>query len=59
VKYVIPLRDGKIAQPEEGELHQRFKNKRKLKNTLVWSVDIDTKDKTKSFYAGLQMLWDA
>jgi hypothetical protein len=57
VKCVIPLYDGKIVPPEEGELHRRFF--RKYTNPPAWSVNIDKKDKEKSIGAGLQMLWDA
>ena len=50
---VIPLYDGYIVPPEEGELHRRYRKSSALK-PLVWSVDID-----KSFaLRSLQLLWD-
>jgi hypothetical protein len=58
VKSVIPLYDGGIVKPEEGELHRRFPT---IKTTvdldrLVWSVNID---KPKSRMAqSLRLLWD-
>jgi hypothetical protein len=59
VKCVIPLYDGHIVQPEEGELHRRYPHNLKITARLdppVWSVDID---KRKSpMILGLQLLWD-
>jgi hypothetical protein len=57
VKCVIPLYDGYIAQPEEGELHRGSSKKSTDEmGRLVWSVDID---KSKSRMAQmLRLLWD-
>jgi hypothetical protein len=53
VKCVIPLYDGRIVQPEEGELHRKYPAK---SDPPVWSADID---KRKGAMArGLQLLWD-
>ena len=52
VEYEIPDYEGRIAQPEEGELYQRsYKSIPK-----VWSVDIDQKG---ILSRSLQLLWDA
>ena len=48
---VIPLNDGYIAQPMEGELYRRTFNYLDLQ---VWGVNIDK----KSGMRGLQLLWD-
>lgn len=63
VKCVIPLYDGYVRQPKEGELHRKS-----LRNTTVdklnqpvWSVDLD-KPKGGATYGAvraLQLLWDA
>ena len=47
VKCVMPLYDGFVCCPKEGELHRR-KNK-------VWNRNID---KSKATKRGLQLLWD-
>jgi hypothetical protein len=60
VKCVIPLYDGSIVPPEEGELHRRLPITKKSTvewDRLVWSLNID---KSKSLAAQrLQLLWDA
>jgi hypothetical protein len=57
VKCVIPNYDGYIVQPEEGELHRRFRKKADELNQLVWSVNVD---KPKSIMLQrLRLLWDA
>jgi hypothetical protein len=55
VKCVIPLYDGYIVQPKEGELHRRYL--RKKVELVVWSLNID---KSKSVMKrGFRSLWDA
>jgi hypothetical protein len=60
VKCVIPFYDGRITQPEEGELFRRSlsPNRRKdaVSKHVVWSVNIDKKSLRAR---GLQLLWDA
>ena len=62
VKCVIPLYDGNIVPPKEGELHRRSSlryHRGFVKVTIgefdppVWSADIDN-----SPMRGLQLLWD-
>ena len=55
VKCVIPLYDGYIAPPKEGELHRRYCRTIDDLDPPAWSVDIDKSDK----FRGLQLLWDA
>jgi hypothetical protein len=57
VKCVIPLYDGRIAPPEEGELYRRSLSPNRGKCIQkIWNVNIDQ----KSIMArSLQMLWDA
>jgi hypothetical protein len=56
VQCVIPLYDGYIAWPKEGELHQKAYPFSKLDHQ-VWSANID---KPKGLMQrGLQLLWDA
>jgi hypothetical protein len=59
VKCVIPLYDGKIAQPEEGELYRRSLSRRKDSESkhVVWRINIDKKCLLKA--RGFQVLWDA
>ena len=57
VKCVVPLYDGWIRFPKEGELYRRSKNIRKMGQS-VWSVDVD-KSKSVLMKRGLQLLWDA
>ena len=59
VKCVIPLYDGHIVKPKEGELHRRCTSKKVIDklNPPVWCVDID--NRKKKTYRGLQLLWDA
>jgi len=53
VKCVIPLYDGYIAPPQEGELYRRtFRSF----HHRVWSVNID---EPSMLNRGLQLLWDA
>ena len=59
VKCVIPLYDGYICCPKEGELYQKKSGLKACQK--VWSVDIDkplAKGRSK-FTTGLQLLWDA
>jgi hypothetical protein len=58
VKCVIPLYDGKIVPPKEGELHRRTHGNVNLDHPTAvkaWSVDID---KNNSMGRGLHLLWD-
>jgi hypothetical protein len=58
VKCVIPLYDGYIVPPEEGELHRRFRRKKKvaIEQVPVWSVNID---KPKgAMIPAFRLLWD-
>ena len=53
VKCVLPLYDGFIGCPKEGELHRRTR----YTSQSVWSVNID---KSKGILIpGLRLLWDA
>ena len=54
VKCVIPLYDGYIVSPKEGELHRRSWKARKNLNPRAWSADIDK----SVLFRGLQLLWD-
>jgi hypothetical protein len=55
VKCVIPLYDGYICAPREGELHR--KSQQVLRKVQpVWSVNID---KSKRMLRGRELLWDA
>jgi hypothetical protein len=56
VKCVIPLYDGYISPPEEGELHSRFSRKLNKLNPQVWGINIDKKG---VMVRALQLLWDA
>jgi hypothetical protein len=58
VKCVIPLYDGRIVPPKEGQLHRRFPVKLNVDlDRLVWSVNIDN---LKSCMAqSFRLLWDA
>jgi hypothetical protein len=57
VKCVIPLYDGYIAPPKEGELHRGSRiNSKDKKGQQVWSVDVD---KSKIMVQSLRLLWDA
>jgi len=61
VKCVVPLYDGQIVPPQEGELHQRSPSRTVNKvQPRVWSFNIDNlKAKGVNVKArGLQMLWD-
>ncbi|KAF8816989.1 hypothetical protein BYT27DRAFT_7237721 [Phlegmacium glaucopus] len=60
VKCVMPLYDGYIGRPKEGELHQRipFPKKAPIKDTQVWSVNLD-EPKRGLVIPGLRLLWDA
>jgi hypothetical protein len=51
VKCVLPLYDGYICCPEEGELY------RKYTESAVWSVNIDKSE--GGLLRGFQLLWDA
>jgi hypothetical protein len=51
VKCVLPLYDGYICCPEEGELYRKFAE------SAVWSVNIDKSE--GGLLRALQLLWDA
>jgi hypothetical protein len=51
VKRAMPLYDGYVHCPKEGELHW----KAHYNNQQVWSLNID---KSKFLKQGLQLLWD-
>ena len=56
VKCVIPLYDGHIGKPKEGELYRRSVRKAIDKmNPPVWGVNIDQKS---PMMEGFQLLWD-
>jgi hypothetical protein len=57
VKCVIPLYDGYIVQPEEGELHRRTPNKTTDEDQRVWSVNVDNPKRLMS--QSFKLLWDA
>jgi hypothetical protein len=58
LKCVIPLYDGYIMPPKEGDLHRKSRKAiDSLKsNPPVWSLDIDKKG---AMVRALQLLWDA
>jgi hypothetical protein len=56
VNCVIPLYDGYIAQPEEGELHRKYPKIPKSLHPPVWSVNIDNPKGV--MVRGLRLLWD-
>lgn len=57
VQCVIPLYDGYIAWPKEGELYQKVPYSFSKSGPQVWSANID---KPKGLMQrGLQLLWDA
>ena len=56
VKCVIPVYDGYIVPPKEGELHRRSRNGIvRLKPPPAWSADIDK----VVLMQGLRLLWDS
>ena len=55
VKCVIPLYDGYLCWPTEGEIYRRSYPKRDIK---VWSVDIDKSAELQASKRGFQLLWD-
>ena len=57
VKCVMPLYDGSISCPKEGELHRRIPKTDKRLGQAVWSVNIDKSKGTMT--RGLRLLWDA
>ena len=59
VECVIPLYDGYIVQPKEGDLYRTWKSLRRIAPELdqpAWSVDIDGSN--NSMTQGLRLLWD-
>jgi len=56
VKCVIPIYDGYVLSPKEGELHRRCKRGYDISNPPfpVWSVNIDK----SVMLRGLRLLWD-
>ena len=57
VKCLIPLYDGHIVQPEEGELHRKCPPHKT--DHQLWSVNVDDKGKNRRIAQGLRLLWDA
>jgi hypothetical protein len=63
VKCAVPLYDGRIVVPKEGELYRRSRTQKAIDilNPPVWSIDIDntiaTKGKGNKIQA-FQLLWD-
>ena len=57
VNCLIPLYNGNIVQPEEGELHR--KRRPHKTDHQLWSVNIDEKTKRRNIIQGLRSLWDA
>ena len=58
VKCLIPLYDGYVSCPKEGELYQRHPAGRKARRKM-WGVDIDKSKCPESPGPGLMSLWDA
>jgi hypothetical protein len=56
VKCVVPLYDGHISVPKDGELH---KKSRRIGSQKVWSANIDKSTGPSSMGPGFQLLWDA
>jgi hypothetical protein len=56
VKCVIPLYDGNIVQPMEGELHRRSRKAIHKSNPPAWSVNIDERNSVMA--QCLRILWD-
>ena len=58
VRCVIPLYDGHIVSPKEGELYRRTPPHSRIPRIPeVWSYDIDKRK--GSLLRGFQLLWDA
>ena len=57
VNCLIPLYNGYIVRPEEGELHRRCY--RYKTDHQVWGVNIDEERKKRNMVQGLRLLWDA
>ena len=57
VKCVMPLYDGYIGQPTEGELYRRSHHNTTIIKDDVWSVNIDKP--RRGIKHGLLLLWDA
>jgi hypothetical protein len=58
VKCVIPLYDGHIVRPKEGELQLKSPKKSTVAlDRLVWSVNVD--EPKTHMKRGLRLLWDA
>jgi hypothetical protein len=58
----MPLYDGRIVPPKEGELHRRFRVESTVESTveldrLLWSVQVDNPNSTMA--QNLRSLWDA
>lgn len=60
IKCVMPLYDGYIPWPKEGELYHRERHYTTVikPGPPVWSVNIDKKSKGPMLQ-GLRLLWDA
>ena len=54
VKRVIPLYDGLIVQPKEGDLYRRCRKASDKLNPPVWNANIDKSVGLR----GLRLLWD-
>ena len=57
VKCVMPLYDGYIGQPKEGELYRRSHHNTAIIRDDVWSINID--NPKRGIKRGLLLLWDA
>jgi hypothetical protein len=54
----MPLYDGRIVPPKEGELYRRFFVKSTVDlDRLVWSVNVDNPNSLTA--QNLRVLWDA
>ena len=59
VDCVIPLYDGYLCWPKEGELLQKYILKKFPKSDIkVWSFDIDKSTINDTAKRGFQLLWD-
>ena len=54
VKCVIPLYEGYIAPPKEGELHRRTEKSVHILDPPAWSANVDE----SVMLGGLRLLWD-
>jgi hypothetical protein len=62
VKCVIPVYDGHLCCPKEGELYQKTPISRESNNPKVWSVNIDKPTGgplARGLYSGIHSLFEA